>query len=233
MKTKKKAFREKYARAVRENEEQLETIQILLTELKLPSLIIHPSCPNPRKNIPVQKNGKNQLKIQKLEKILADKIESFHNLKIQIEEYLTKAQEFEEQLRENEREKEQILLSFQNTTDSRFSNSSHLDAKISDLEQHLSAMNEERKQSQQKQNELRNELSNANQRITFLKSATKKFENRFEDNEKRDLNEILGQKQSQVQMLRDKLADAYKEIESKKKDAELLRNIMKSDESTI
>ena len=229
MKTKKKAFREKYARAVRENEEQLETIQNLLTELKLPSTIIHPSCPNPRKNAPVQKNGKNQLKIQKLEKVLADKIESFNNLKIQIEEYLNKAQEFEELLRENEREKEQILLSFQNTTDSRISNTSRLEAKISDLEQHLSAMNEERKQSQQKQNELRNELSNANQRITFLKSATKQFE----DNDKRDLNEILRQKQSQVQMLREKLADAYKEIESKKKDAELLRNIMKSDESTI
>ena len=151
----------------RENMEQLDTIQRICQVLEIPNLyeIIsqqkYALTSSQQIKIKTDKNNDhedNLRKIKELEEELERKQTSYKQLEQQIQDYISNAKQFEELLEKNEKEKAELLMKFQQSSNSNVNGS----MTIEDLEDKVIVMKDER-------DRLKREANSAIERCEKLK----------------------------------------------------------------
>ena len=178
-------------------------------------------------------------RIQELEKLIIEQDSAHAKLEQQLIEYNAKAQEYEEELAQNEREKARILASFQQSSNT-ISNASNMSEHFKELEKRAQELNEECNKTRAKNENAQMLAGEIQHQLTKSQGYVKKLEKEVENvksqlsnsqNDQELLNEIQKQEEK-IQSLTAELEAANKKIEQMKRENQSLRDkLMNIDDS--
>lgn len=207
-----RARRADIRRLTRENEEQMQTIQGLWTDLRLPYDI---RVFGRRK--PVKSASAN---VEELQKRLREKRDAYDRLERKISDYMSHADQFEIQLQRNEAEKAELLGGFQRIADD--------DMTLEDLDAKACA---------DELGELMIEEEMSNKMYSALKGKLKRSQDKLASLEREQmesgnsLRHTLAARHATIRDLRKKRDECETTIRRLRNDNKMLENAMASDDS--
>ena len=211
----------------RENQEQLETIKELWSELKLPvdQQIFKPNYKVDAKRLQGLDADK---RIKELRDELLKKKKAYAGLEEQITEYIRNAEMYEEQLFKNEEEKAKLLNSFQRVAGTNASELTFddLESKVEQYHEQFRDLKKEKDAAVKICNRFKARLKHSQGIRNSLISERVRM-SIIEDPE--DLRQVLMSKQVMVQDLKSRLEDCKKTIRNLTEDNEMLKNALSDD----
>ena len=212
----------------KENNEQLDTIRSLWSDLDLPS---GPEILNGQPITPSQ-NQNLHLRIAELEAILAKKKENYMLMERQISEYVKHAEMYENQLLQNEEEKARLLLSFQNGAGNSTSELGidELESQIEEMQHSYNELKEEKEAVVKMCRRYGSKLKNSKEKLSSLLDEKRRLAS-YSSFGAGDFQQILSDRKATVEELRKRLADCKKVVQNLREDNEMLKNALSSDYS--